>query len=142
MEDFNANLGAAVVGAIQEYQCPGCITGSFPSCFAKSTDNGLGCGNHRPATYFSGVGKIFLGLPKGFHRLGPNEHTKIWIFQSFEEFDIWNRPVWKHLNAVGHTLVRVFVPRINDSQIYIFLEDCLDRIDCVEITAEQIEAMD
>lgn len=133
-------LNETQAAAVQEYQCVGCVNGPFPTCY-KRGQQGVECSAHVAGTRIAGLGRIWLGLPKGFCRLGPNEHSRVWMHDTLtdEQFDMWNRPVWKHLNANGHTLVRVFVPRLNDSQVYIFLENCLDRIDCMEITAEQIE---
>jgi len=132
--------------AIEQYQCSGCIKGCDISCYKKNEDFGEGCGEHFSGTFMTGVGKIFLGMPKGFNRLGPAETTKIQIYNSYEEcdwkFDMWNVPVWKHLDKNGNTLVRALMPRRNEPFIHIFLENCLDKINCLEITEEDINSMD
>ncbi len=138
--------------AVKEYQCSGCIKGPFETCFAKSQYDGVGCDNHVAATYITpNMGQIFLGMPNGFNRLGQNSKTKILIFEKFENFVNPNGyvgyskfmvPTWKYLNENGHTLVRVYMPRINNSCIHVFLENTLDKINCIEITKEDIENMD
>ena len=46
------------------------------------------------------------------------------------------------LSEIQETLVRGFIPRRNEPFLHIFLENCLDKIDCLEITNEDIEDMD
>ena len=136
-----------VKNAIEEYQCSGCITGSDITCFESNPFGGVGCGKHMAGTMITGgIGTIFLGMPKGFNRLGSNNSLKPVIYETFEssewKYDMYNVPVWKHLNKAGHTLVRGFIPRKNDSFIHIFLEDCMDKINCIEITEDHMEKMD
>jgi hypothetical protein len=137
--------------AVERYQCSGCISGSNTSCFKANEDaGGIGCGNHLSGTYISGIGKILLGLPKGFNRLGRHEDLKPTIFKSFKDFtetgwkeyNNFNRPVWKHLDKHGNTLVRGLMPRRNEPFLHIFLENCISQIHCVEISKEQIDEMD
>ncbi len=132
--------------AIESYQCVGCISGSNITCYSKSNTGGIGCGKHMSGTIISGIGKIFLGLPKGFNRLGENKKLIPSIFTSYNEsdwkFDMWNIPTWKHLNEQGHTIVRGYMPRRNEGFIHIFLEDCINKIDCLEISLEDIKNMD
>lgn len=134
--------------AIEEYQCSGCIVGGDISCFKKNTivPESVGCGNHSPGTMISGIGTIFLGMPKGFNRLGQQENMKIFMFDDFDSsevgYNMWNVPTWKHLNELGHTLVRGLRPRKNEAFLHIFLENCMDKINCLEITEEQISKMD
>lgn len=130
--------------AIEEYQCIGCSLGSDVSCF-KPYGAGLGCGNHNAGTFIPGIGSIFLGMPKGFNRLGEQSSLKPAIFETFNdkgEYDMFNIPTWKHLTEEGHTLVRGLRPRKNESFLHIFLEDCMDKIDCLEITQVDIANMD
>ena len=131
-----------IENAILEYQCSGCIGANVDECYTKGTFEE--CSGHVAGTYISGVGKIFLGMPKGFNRLGNNENIKIYIFENIEneQYDKFNVPVWKHLNKAGHTIVRGIQPRLNYSFIHIFLEDCLDKIDCINITDDDILNMD
>jgi hypothetical protein len=131
--------------AIEEYQCSGCVSGSDIECF-KNHDGGIGCGKHHAGTIAPGIGNFFLGMPKGFDRLGENTKMKPYMFENWESFD-WgydkfNIPVWKFKNENGHTLVRGMMPRRNESFIHIILEDCIDKIECRELTQEDIDEMD
>ena len=132
--------------AIGEYQCSGCVCGYNVECFEPNENGGSGCGKHLAGTMISNIGKIFLGLPKGFHRLGHHETLIPNIYNTFEssewKYSKFNIPVWKHLNKNGHTLVRGIMPRLNQTFIHIFLENCIDKIDCLEITLEDIKEMD
>lgn len=135
--------------AIEKYQCPGCMSGcKVEECFSES-EVGIGCGNHRAGTAIFPIGKMFLGMPKGFSRLGVglggDENMPLIIFDNFKqkwEYDMWNIPVWKHRNKLGHTLVRGMSPRTNMPFLHVILEDCLDKIDCLEISEEDIKNMD
>lgn len=132
--------------AIERYQCPGCILGSDISCF-KESDYGEGCGDHRAGTAILGIGKIFLGMPKGFNRLGiglgGEENMKLRVFSKYEDqYNRFNVPTWKHLNEHGHTLVRGLMPRRNEPFLHVFLENCMDRVDCIEITIDDMKDMD
>ena len=136
--------------AVERYQCSGCISGSDTSCFKENVAGGIGCGEHFSGTIISGVGKVFLGLPKGFNRLGNLEKMKPIIFKSFKDFaesdwkeyNNFNRPVWKHLDKLGNTLVRGLMPRRNEPFLHIFLENCISQIHCLEITQNDIDQMD
>ena len=133
--------------AVEEYQCSGCVSGSDISCYQKG--NSSACGAHVAGTRIFNIGRIFLGMPTGFNRLGTAEETKIDIWETYEEqnknwaYDMFNVPVWKHKDAnKDNTLIRGISPRINSPFIHIVLEDCLDKIDCIEITDEVIREMD
>ena len=105
--------------AIERYQCSGCVSGSDTSCFKENVAGGVGCGKHFSGTIIIGVGKVFLGLPKGFNRLGHFDNMKPTIFKSFkdftetgwDEYNAFNRPVWKYLDEHGNTIVRGLMPR-------------------------------
>jgi len=132
-----------VKNAVKEYQCSGCSNGSYETCFKKNEIQGVGCGSQFSGTMISGIGKIFLGMPKGFNRLGVSESMIPVIFDKFnDKYNKWNIPVWKHLNEEGHVLVRGIMPRKNEPFIHIFLENCLDKINCLEITQDDIDRMD
>lgn len=129
--------------AVQEYQCPGC-EGSFPSCFSKS-EHSCSCDKHCPGTILFGSGTIFLGLPRGFNRLGPidNEYFKIEIFEAWsDEFNEFNIPVWKYKDEHGNTIVRGLRPRLNQPFLHIFLGDYMDKINCFEVTEDLRKTMD
>ena len=133
--------------AIENYQCSGCVCGSDISCFEK-VETGIGCGKQiAGTTILPGVGKIFLGMPKGFNRLGEYHKMKIQIYDTYENCewkpnDQFNIAVWKHLDENGNTIIRGIMPRRNEPFIHIFLENCMDKIECKEITKEDIEGMD
>ena len=71
-----------------------------------------------------------------------DEWVSTGIFYEDSKYNKWNIPTWKHLNEDGHTLVRGISPRTNLPFIDIFLEDCVSKIDCLEISQEEINAMD
>ena len=130
--------------AIEEYQCSGCVGGPYEKCYKKD-DSGIGCGKHCPGTILMGIGNIFLGMPRGYNRLGTTDKIKFRIFKTLKSgwgYDKFNIPVWKYKNEFGHILVRGMSPRTNYTFIHIFLEDCLDEINCLEITKKDLEEMD
>ena len=131
---------------IENYQCSGCINGFDISCFEENESGGIGCGKHMAGTMMVGIGSFFLGMPKGFNRVGESVNLKPNIYKDFDssewKYDMWNIPVWKHLSKKGHTFVRGVSPRINKPFIHIFLENCLDKVNCLEITQADIDGMD
>ena len=134
-----------VKNAIEKYQCPGCVVGGDISCF-KEHISGIGCGSHCAGTnIYPIVGRIFLGMPVGFNRLGKCDDLKLSIFNSIGncwEYDKFNVPVWKYLSEDNHTFVRGFMPRRNEPFLHIFLENCMNKINCLEITRDDINEMD
>ena len=131
--------------AIKEYQCPGCISGPYEECFEKS-DAGIGCGSHYPATLISSIGKIMLGLGKGFNRVGVHDKMQLFIFDDYKssdwKYDECNVPVWKYLNKAGHTIVRGLMPRINTPFIHLFLSDVRSEFECYEVTEDYLKTID
>lgn len=126
---------------ISEYQCSGCIRG-FSKCYEMS-DNSISCENHHAGTFVNGIGKIYIGLPKGFNRIGSVNGMIIEIFENFyNHYDKFNIPVWKYKNENNHVLVRGLMPRINQPFLHIYLVDCLNKIECLEITKAETECMD
>jgi hypothetical protein len=121
---------------IEEYQCPGCVCGCDISCYKKGyDDDSIECSKH--------VGRIFLGMPIGFNRLGMCKETKIHIFEKPSwEYGMFNIPVWKFLDKNGNTLLRGLCPRTNYPWIHILIGNHLDKIDCLEITQKDIDGMD
>ena len=139
--------------SIKEYQCSGCVCGSSPEddCF-DCTDEEDQCSKHCAGTSISNIGRIFLGMPKGFDRLGRSgsekNPVKIYIYKSFDElkrvweYDFLNVPCWKYKNDKGHVFVRGMSPRINEPFLHIILEDCIDKVNCHELTPENLQGMD
>lgn len=138
-------MKADIKSAVEEYQCSGCVCGSDTGCY-EGQEGSLSCGKHVAGTnIFPHVGRIFLGLPNGFNRFGSSDNLKMHVFQSLSDgwgYDLFNIPVWKHLNSNGHTIVRGMSPRINDPWIHIFLGNYIGEIDCLEVTDSDIEGMD
>ena len=133
--------------AIKQYQCSGCVSGSFPHCYKKSI-NGISCDDHVPGTFSPEIGTIFLGMPIGFNRIGPQKEIKINIYKTFKDleqdwdYSKFNVPVWKYLNEAGHTIIRGISPRINAAFLHVVLENCIKAINCQEITGKDIAEMD
>ena len=133
--------------AVEEYQCPGCIYGDdFESCYQKDSIAGVGCGRHCPGTILSGVGPLFLGLPRGFNRLGDSSFRPcIFLSQNDQEeelpFYTYNIPVWKYQDKET-IFVRIYQPRLNRGWVYIILDGDINKINCLQLTKEDIEWMD
>ncbi|MEK6829855.1 MAG: hypothetical protein AABY15_07080 [Nanoarchaeota archaeon] len=150
MENAVEQLSETVKKAVETFLCPGCVKGSDTSCYKKNPNLGESCANHNAGTYVSSIGRILLGMPTGFNRLGQANILDIGIYNKFSEverkgiygYSKFNVPVWKHLTKDGHTIVRGFSPRINRPFIDIYTENCLDKINCQEITEKDISEMD
>jgi len=112
---------------VEEFQCPGCINGHGPeTCKSyKLKEDYLGgnpryfqCENWRPSTFMSGVGRLCLGLPKGFLRTGSVEFGEktpnyLWLYENPEnrpQYNRFNIPVWA-MEKDGYLYVRCFCPR-------------------------------
>lgn len=132
--------------AIEKYQCSGCVSGHNITCFSQNTSRGIGCGKHHAGTSLFGIGNVFLGMPKGFNRLGEQTTLKPNIFEKFETsdwpYDVYNVPVWKYLSEDGHTFVRGMMPRKNEPFLHVFLENCIEKINCREISKSDYDFMD
>lgn len=129
--------------AVQEYQCPGCVNGPYPVCF-KEDSVGIGCSSHCAGTSI-GTRRLFLGMPRGFCYVGPWRDMPLNIFDTIPkgwEYNKFNIPAWKHLDTNGNTLVRGLCPRINKPFLHVILGDQLSAINCIEITAIDIDGMD
>lgn len=135
---------------IKRYQCPGCIygneiNGNDITCYEKRDH--LGCVNHTGFLISGDMGSVFFGMPNGFNIRGMVIDLKIKIF-NFEDFNLgfgYSKsaiPVWKYLDEYGNTLVRGLCPKNNRPFLHIFIGDCMDKIDCLEITHKDIEEMD
>lgn len=136
MEDY-------IKKAIETYQCPGCGCGSDISCYKKGYY--LECASHVVVTTISCIGRVLLGMPKGFDRLGHCDKTKITIFENFEDgwgYNMYNIPVWKYLDRNGNTLIRGISPRTNYPWIHIFIGNHTAKISCLEITQKNVDEMD
>ena len=110
---------------ISEFQCPGCTCGTSPctECESYKPQGGESwvCAGHSAGTMILGIGKIFLGMPKGFDHVGPNEQ----IGQRYQMIRLWQAgtsPAWDYLNVPvwarekdGYLFVRTYCPRLNRS---------------------------
>lgn len=140
-------LDEIIKKAVKEYQCPGCVNGPGPTCYQPKSGSEA-CGKHVAGTMMAtdmGIGSIFLGMPKGFNRLGPSKGMKINIFRELKDgwgFDFLNVPVWKFKDEHGNVIVRGLAPRTSSPFLHIFLEDCMKEIDCLEITEKELEEID
>jgi len=132
---------------IKEYQCSGCIRSCEETIKGNNIGTGCGCQEHQAGT-LTVYGNLFLGLPKGFNRLGTYKEFRPHIFETFESFEKqfgyekFNVPVWKFKNEHSHTLVRGLSPRLCQPFIHIILEDCIDKIECLELFQDDIDKMD
>lgn len=142
--DVAGQVDPLVSAIVERYQCPGCVCGSDISCYEKGDNEA--CSKHvAGTTIMPVVGRIFLGMPTGFNRLGPVDGMDIDIFKTVKDgwgYDKFNVPVWKRLDEHGNTLVRGICPRINKPFLQIFIGNHLNEIDCLEITDDDIEGMD
>lgn len=102
---------------IEKFQCPGCVCGSNTKCgsfrLSEIPDGGFTCASHVPGTSMFPGGKILLGLPKGFNKVGDNK-LEVWLYTKDKNFtfDHLNVPVWA-MQENGYTFIRVYSPRIN-----------------------------
>lgn len=134
---------------VKDLQCCGCLYSCSakgePDRYEKISPINIACKNHTPATTRMPGGKILLGFPNGFNIIGPFEKIELNIFNTFEDmqkawaFDFFNIASWKHLDAADRVFVRGYCPRINKPFQHVILENCLDKIDCLNVTAEDIE---
>lgn len=135
---------------IREYQCSGCMKGCGDDCYKKCEEN-LSCEKHHAGTMGTGIGRFYLGMPKGFSRIGECKDMILNIYKDYKEkekswkYDKFNIPVWKYRNEQNHIFVRGISPRINAPFIHVVLK-CTNKefnqINCLEIKEEDREDMD
>jgi len=137
---------------IDEFQCPGCIHGvNTTECekFEKRDDGTLACKNHRPSTFIGGIGRIALGLPKGFNRCGTMEwpetpHCFIRLYEKPKdrtEYNKFNMPVWA-MEKDGFLFVRCYSPRVNWTFVDVIQGGKLEHAPGALNVAEFIDDMD
>jgi len=114
-----------VVAMIGEFQCPGCVYGPDPkSCsqYKYEEHEHVGsacCATHCAGTRILGIGRVVLGLPRGFNRYGTSDDMPIRLYEKGHPKGVWNPfnvPVWKMMWE-GFLLVRTYSPRVNRSYI-------------------------
>lgn len=117
---------------IEAFQCSGCTSGHDTYCcrckvkrFSNQYEgifDSFYCENHSAGTLLSGTGKVALGLPKGFNKVGALSNclnydkisTNIRCYLSFpvKFYNYLNIPVWAR-ELDGYLFVRTYCPRIN-----------------------------
>lgn len=108
---------------IEQFQCPGCVCGGDTKCDAfafESLPNMFRCKSHVPGTTIMPGGRVSLGLPKGFDKVGllierPSDErsTNIrFITNPLKEYDHLNVPVWA-MEKDGFLFIRTMCPRLN-----------------------------
>ena len=130
MQPDNSSCTSEIMGnkiqlkMIDEFQCPGCIHGTDPETCSQyklivtndANHTWFACENWRPSTFMGGVGRICLGLKKGFNRTGRLDFEKVYPYlRLFEvenrpEYNRFNIPVWA-IEKDGYLYVRCFSPR-------------------------------
>lgn len=111
---------------VQEFQCSGCTCGSSPEddCFELKTIPNCGscCKKHSAGTFVLGAGRVYLGMPKGFNKVGLDQvgnervHAIRLHYETKPKFDHLNVPVWA-MKQDGYLFVRTYCPRINQTYI-------------------------
>lgn len=127
---------------IEKFQCVGCTCGGDVSCdhfkFVEEKPVGCWCEGHSAGTFLGGVGKIALGLPTGFDRVGTiktgfeerdERSTNIRLYEdpSIPSYDNLNVPVWA-MEEEGYLFIRVMSPRINYNFVDIITDGKFDKI--------------
>ena len=116
---------------IEKFQCPGCTCGhKTDDCeefYFTSCETGCWCLGHSAGFFMAGAGKIALGLPRGFCRVGTiktsfeddkemnsRRRTNIRLILDHSKigYDKFNIPVWA-MEEDGYLFTRVICPRIN-----------------------------
>lgn len=116
-------LNVIQIEMVEDKQCPGCIRGSNTKCgsFEMHKDEEFfTCKNWRPSTFMSGVGRIVLGMPRGFNRTGCVEFgDKPFVYMRLYEspekmmnYNKFNVAVWA-MEHDGYLYVRCYSPRAN-----------------------------
>ena len=113
---------------IEEFQCPGCVSGSdTATCKSFKFKNdvyGFQCIAQCPGTRAMPGGLLALGLPRGFNKVGQAEATRtkdvyirLWTKEDAPpKWDKLNVAVWA-MEEDGYLFVRTFSPRINKSYV-------------------------
>lgn len=120
---MNDTIDVKIIETIEEFQCPGCKNGGDTKCGVFEQKNwNKECSSHSAGTLMGGVGKINLGLPNGFNRMGAlhegmKSNIRILDKETAKDFfDVFNLPTWT-LEYKGHLLVRTYIPRKNISYV-------------------------
>lgn len=120
---------------IEKFQCPGCMSGGDTHCghYSLNENYGISCSSHYAGTMIFGIGKILLGLPKGFNRIGPLEseyqkvYLRLWLAGQKPVWDKFNVPVWAMVED-GFLFTRTYSPRNNKTNVDIIEGGTLEDI--------------
>ncbi len=103
---------------VEKFQCPGCVVGSDTSCgsFAVN-ERAAACLAHVAGTVGFPGGTFYLGLPKGFCKVGAlpegwTNNIRFWIADTAPEWNTCNVAVWA-MEQDGFLFVRTYMPRLN-----------------------------
>jgi hypothetical protein len=117
---------------IGEYQCSGCLLGGPDAAKCPKlqhiaiSDDCFQCSSHVSGTSILGVGRIALGLPKGFNRVGMrlDDPFHATVSTNIRLWDAGARPSWNRTNVPawameheGALFVRTYLPRLNQSYV-------------------------
>lgn len=106
---------------IERFQCCGCVCGPDTKCSESDFENkyGFRCRAHVPGTTSVPGGRVYLGLPRGFNKVGEvreKNNIRLWLSGSKPEWDKFNIPVWAMVSD-NALFVRTFCPRVNISYV-------------------------
>jgi len=117
---------------IEKFQCRGCVSGSDIKCGRFKLEEtfgprlGVRCLSHVPGTVLIGLGAIYLGLPRGFNRVGAQIQDlsndfkltalRLWTVGTAPKWDDFNVAVWA-MELDGVLYVRTYAPRTNRTYI-------------------------
>lgn len=112
---------------IERFQCSGCVSGCDTTCgqfkIEETHGSGLGvrCIAQAPGTSLLPSGLIYLGLPRGFNKVGARDEDKkghkltairLWTGGTAPSWNELNVPVWA-MEHEGFLFVRTYAPRTN-----------------------------
>lgn len=130
--------------SVKIYQCPGCVLGE-DDCYKECEGKSIECSSHVAGTMGSGIGKFYLGLPKGFNRFGAQKKLQLKIYETQKDqedewkYDEFNVSVWKYKTNEGHILIRGYMPRINEGFIHVILDGDYESIRAHKIDISDID---
>lgn len=115
--------------AIKQFQCVGCVSGPDPATCPAFKPSAFhdGCESHCAGTTVMPGGRINLGLPKGFDKVGAlpeGQHTnvRLYLISASVPWNYLNIPVWYQFDGTW-TYVRTACPRIGQQYADVFLGD-------------------
>lgn len=135
---------------VSKFLCPGCTCGNDPSSchwfrLKEEADGDFACSGHSAGTFVSGIGRVALGLPKGFCRYGgavpPSHleddksdrlnmklmHIRLYLSGETVGYNHLNVPVWAMVED-GYLFVRAFSPRVNGTCVDVIKGGTLDLV--------------